>query len=357
MFVSALGAITGSGNRLGLRRVTSACVILVDGLGAHNLLSNSGHAPFISQASMSKIGTVFPSTTAAAISSFATGQMPGVHGVVGYQVFDRKAQAPLNLLTGLNDQTVGDWQRFETVSAVARAQGVNVYSVGPGEYSKSGFTSATMPGAEFVAGKTVSDRFSAAAKLLSTGKNKLVYVYVPELDQRAHAYGTASSQWRDMLEELNAEVKRFVQDLPKGTGALLTADHGIVDVDKAHHVYLDEYNDAIPGLVSVGGDPRVLYLYFEPGETAEKRKELLQSALKERATVFTSLEVCAAGYFGDISPESSDTLPDLMVFARPRSALYHRGFAKPKSLQMIGQHGGISPEELMVPLVRFGAFV
>ncbi|MEY5004905.1 MAG: hypothetical protein RLZZ594_935 [Actinomycetota bacterium] len=330
MFVSALGAITGSGNRLGLRRVTSACVILVDGLGAHNLLSNSGHAPFISQASMSKIGTVFPSTTAAAISSFATGQMPGVHGVVGYQVFDRKAQAPLNLLTGLNDQTVGDWQRFETVSAVARAQGVNVYSVGPGEYSKSGFTSATMPGAEFVAGKTVSDRFSAAAKLLSTGKNKLVYVYVPELDQRAHAYGTASSQWRDMLEE---------------------------HVDKAHHVYLDEYNDAIPGLVSVGGDPRVLYLYFEPGETPETRKELLEDALKERAAVFTSSEVCAAGYFGNVSLESRDTLPDLMVFARTRSALYHRGFAKPKSLQMIGQHGGISPEELMVPLVRFGAFV
>lgn len=357
MFVSALGAITGNGNRLGLRRVSNACVILVDGLGAHNLAANAGHAPFLAQASMSKIGTVFPSTTAAAITSFATGQMPGVHGVVGYQVFDRKVQAPVNLLTGLNAQTVGQWQRSATVSELAKAQGVSVYSVGPGEYSKSGFTSATMPEAEFVAGKTLADRFSAASKLLSAGKSKLVYLYVPELDQRAHAYGTASTQWRDMLEELNEELKRFVQHLPRNSGALLTADHGIVDVDHAQHVYLDEYPDAIPGLVSVGGDPRVLYLYFEPGKTPEDRKELLQTALKERATVFTSSEVCAAGYFGDISHESRATLPDLMLFARPRSALYHRGFAKPKSLQMIGQHGGISPEELTVPLVRFGAFV
>jgi hypothetical protein len=33
--------------------------------------------------------------------------------------------------------------------------------------------------------------------------------------------------------------------------------------------------------------------------------------------------------------------------------IYHRDFAKPKSLEMIGQHGGMTKSEWEVPLITF----
>jgi hypothetical protein len=49
-------------------------------------------------------------------------------------------------------------------------------------------------------------------------------------------------------------------------------------------------------------------------------------------------------------------MPELFIISISECALYHRQFAKAKSIQMIGQHGSISTEELKVPLLKFGAF-
>jgi hypothetical protein len=49
-------------------------------------------------------------------------------------------------------------------------------------------------------------------------------------------------------------------------------------------------------------------------------------------------------------------MPDLFLIANGETALYHRDFAKPKSLKMIGQHGALSDDELLVPLLKFGAY-
>jgi hypothetical protein len=57
-----------------------------------------------------------------------------------------------------------------------------------------------------------------------------------------------------------------------------------------------------------------------------------------------------------VTDEARERMPDIFVIAHGETALYHRQFAKPKSLQMIGQHGAISDDELFVPLLRFGAY-
>jgi len=49
-------------------------------------------------------------------------------------------------------------------------------------------------------------------------------------------------------------------------------------------------------------------------------------------------------------------MPDLFAIAVNRTAIYHRDYAPKKSLNMIGQHGSITPEELAIPLLKFGAF-
>ena len=103
MFVSALGAITGKQNSLGLPRVKSACVIMVDGLGSANIEYRAGHAPTLAS-QLKKDGSIhcgFPSTNVSSLSSFATGVRSGQHGMVGYQILDSGSGTAINLLTGI----------------------------------------------------------------------------------------------------------------------------------------------------------------------------------------------------------------------------------------------------------------
>ena len=358
MFVSALGAITGVDNRLKLKRVKRACVILVDGLGTKNIEFRAGHAPYLVSAlkQNQSIHCGFPSTTATSISSFATGVPAGSHGMVGYQVFDRNSQKPLNLLTGLGgDQPARSWQSQPTVSETAVEAGVPVFVVGPPEYEGSPFSEATMPSATYIGAKSFDERVSATQKLLRTNSTALVYLYFPELDQRAHAFGSKSVEWLEKLEDLDAAVRQLAADLPKDAGVLLTADHGIIDVRHDRQIYLDEYRDLLPGLISVGGDPRVLFLYFELAPT-ETQLEELQTALGSRVIVAGKQQVIEAGWYGEVTQTNEARMPEVFLIANGETALYHRDYAKPKSMLMIGQHGALSIEELTIPLLRFAAF-
>ena len=356
MFISALGAITGKENRLGLPRVKNACVILVDGLGSANIQFRAGHAPTIAS-QLTVDGSItcgFPSTTVSSLASFSTGVRPGIHGMVGYQVRDSGSGEQINLLTGISSAEQAQfWQGQTTVAEIAKAQDVTCHFVGPSEYDGSGFTMATMRGAKYVAAKTIEDRFKAAHKIMAACPNNLVYLYVPELDQKAHAHGFKSAQWVEKLEDLDAELKKFLKQLPANAGALLTADHGIVDVPVENQIHIDELG--LQGIEWVGGDPRVLFLYLKDSESA-KTRAALQDYLGKRAYVATKDELVAAGWFGEVLAPALKRLPDLFLIALGSTALYHREFAKPKSLQMIGQHGSVSAEELTIPLLKFGGF-
>ncbi len=356
MFISALGSITGSENRLGLPRVNSSVVVMVDGLGSANVRYRAGHAPFLAKR-LERDGSIavgFPSTTVASLASFSTGVRAGEHGLVGYQIFDRAQGRNVNLLTGLaNEREAISYQPVKTVSELAKDASVDCFFIGPDEYENSGFTQATMRGARYVPAKTFEQRVVAAKNILKRNSKSLIYLYVPELDQRAHAYGSKSAEWVEKFEDLDLAIRQLTDHLPKNCGVLLTADHGIVDVAHDRQIYLDEIE--LPGLISVGGDPRVLFLYFE-GAVPESTINLLETHLRKRAFVATKGTIIEAGWYGETTAAARERMPDIFLVANGETALYHRDFAKPKSLRMIGQHGALSDDELLVPLLKFGAY-
>jgi hypothetical protein len=83
---------------------------------------------------------------------------------------------------------------------------------------------------------------------------------------------------------------------------------------------------------------------------------LLENYLGKRAFVATKGTIIEAGWYGETTAAARGRMPDIFLVANGETALYHRDFAKPKSLRMIGQHGALSDEELLVPLLKFGAY-
>ena len=184
----------------------------------------------------------------------------------------------------------------------------------------------------------------------------MIYLYVPELDQAAHKFGVDSFQWLNLLELLDSLVKQLVSSLPKQIGVVLTADHGIVDVASEGHVYLDEAPGLTDVLLDVGGDPRSTFLYLKNGYETSVVQANLETWLGGAASVYTLQELITHGLYGSAVERLSNITPDLVVLAGRNRACYHRGFAKSTSLAMIGQHGGITDEEITIPVIRLAGY-
>ncbi|WP_258566796.1 alkaline phosphatase family protein [Microbacterium sp. Se5.02b] len=344
------------GESAALPRVDAAVLVVIDGLGAISLRSHAGHARALTAGMAKKdvARTVFPSTTAAALTSIVTGVWPGEHGLVGYRVRDASRDILVNQLSGWETDGIDPltWQAAETIFERAGRDGHPSFAVGFGGYAHSGFTKATLRGAEFVAATTAASRIEAAYALAQGSAGSLVYCYLPEVDKAGHKYGIASREWVAALEDIDAALSARV---PPGVGVLVTSDHGMVDVPVNRQVVLDA--EHLAGVRHIGGEPRMLHVYLEPDADSAAVTARWRADLEGVADVITREEAVQLGLFGPtVTEAAASRIGDLLAIARGAWAIYDGTAADQRGRGMIGQHGALTPEERNVPLLRLGAF-
>lgn len=338
--------------------VRSAIVCVIDGLGAQNLAARSGHARFLS-GRMSRrdvARTVFPTTTAAALTSLLTGTAPGQHGIVGYRALEPETGEVVNQLRGWDtDGLPLTWQRATPLFERHVRDGRPAFVVSKPEYVGTGFTAATLRGATPVPAERFDERVVIAADLAARHAGALVYLYAPDLDSIGHRHGWESEEWTNTLEDVDGAVADLDASLADGTGAVLTADHGMVDVPRHRHRLLQDGSPLLEGVDQIGGEPRMLHLYTADGE-AERVADAWRDSESARAWVLTREEATAAGLFGDLDAAVSPRIGDVLVAARGTFAYYDDRDPERTGQQMVGQHGSLTDAERIVPLVRLGAF-
>ncbi|MGW9111817.1 alkaline phosphatase family protein [Microbacterium sp. NPDC055683] len=350
----SLRALDGRGTWLA--PAASLVVVVVDGLGAIQLRAHAGHARRLAGAMARRdiARSVFPSTTAAALTSILTGADPGRHGLAGYRVRDPDRGTLANQLNGYERDGLdpATWQREPTVFERALADGRRAFAVGLGEYAGTGFTRAVLRGAEYVAEDGVRARVATAYALAAAHPGAFVYCYLPEVDKAGHRHGVDSPQWLAALEDVDAA---FAAPVPSGVGVIVTADHGMVDVPRHRHDLLDHGDPRLDGVALIGGEPRLLHLYLDDGAQAET-VAATWTRLSERSGVVSTRDAAvAAGLFGEVDDAVAPRIGDVLVAARGTWAFYDDRLADKRSQAMIGQHGSVTPEESSVPLILLGA--
>ncbi|WP_052460423.1 alkaline phosphatase family protein [Microbacterium gorillae] len=335
----------------------SAVLCVIDGLGALQLRGNAGHARHLSGMMHKRdvARSVFPSTTAAALTSLLTGADPGQHGLVGYRVLDPASGAVVNPLSGWVSDGIdpATWQRSRTVFEEATADGIRCFAVGPREYDGSGFTQAVLRGAEYVGEDVVSERVRVALALAAQHEGALIYCYIPEVDKAGHRHGVASPQWLAALEDVDAA---FAAAVPAQVGLVVTADHGMIDVPRHRHVLLGVGDPRWDGVAQLGGEPRMMHVYARPDADIERLAAIWRAEAQTTADVLTRDEAIAYGLFGAVDPEVTPRIGDLLVVTRGTWAYYDDTLTDKRAMRMVGQHGSVTPEETVVPLIRAGAF-
>ncbi|GAA2173497.1 alkaline phosphatase family protein [Agrococcus versicolor] len=344
---SQILATRGAQNPLGLPRARRTVLVVVDGLGVANLNARAGHARTLVAGPRKGIVSGFPTTTAAALTSLYTGTAPGTHGIVGYDALVPGVGVRNQLRDWGRDMDPETWQRSAPLLADVPSVVVN-----EARYADSGFTRATLRGARYVAARSIDDRVDAAIEATHAGDG-IVSCYVPDLDRIGHDRGWQSDAWIDALERLDGAVARLVDRVPAGTGILVTADHGMVDVPEHRHVVVPP--SLLEGVAHVAGEPRCLQLHRDPTWSGwASTVEAWRAALGDLAWIATRDELVASGWLGVVDDAVLPRIGDLVVAMRGTGALYLREDDPARG--MVGQHGSLTPEELRVPLVRLGAY-
>lgn len=87
-----------------LAEVKHLVLIIVDGMG-YDFLSGSAHAPTLNRYLQGKITSVFPSTTASAITTFLTGLAPQQHALTGWFNYLKEIDRIVAVLPGTDRHT------------------------------------------------------------------------------------------------------------------------------------------------------------------------------------------------------------------------------------------------------------
>ena len=129
----------------------------------------------------------------------------------------------------------------------------------------------------------------------------------------------------------------------------------MIDVPAHRHVLLREGDELLDEVDVIGGEPRMLHLYASDG-AAERVASRWRESESDRAWVMTRAEAVDAGLFGTVHPEVAPRIGDVLVAARSSVAYYDDRLTDKKPQRMIGQHGSLTDQERIVPLIRFGVF-
>jgi len=348
--VSAFGSVRAEENPLGLPRSRRTLVILVDGLGSVNLTARSAHARTIGSLTRSDAHSGFPTTTASALATLMTGRSPGETGMVGYAIRDPATSEIVNQLSGLDALDPLVWQPAPTLWE--QNSDLPTAIISSPRYRDSGLTRAILRGAPYVNAKSWGDRLSAIDSFWAENREGVAYVYIAELDMAAHASGVASDQWIRRLEELDGFIADVCRRLTPTDGLIITGDHGVMDVPASRHIIVPSDSPLLEDVV-VGGEPRFLHLYTnEPTTTLNRWRE----TEGRRSHVASRDEAIAAGWFGRVEDFARERIGDVLVTPRGESVYYIEGIATDQAMAMVGQHGGLSRTETLVPIIRGGVF-
>jgi len=333
-------------------------LLVIDGLG-DNTLSRLSPSGFLRQNRLGRMTSVCPTTTASAISSFVSGKAPLQHGLTGWFTWLRElgtvtAVLPFRARFGgpqLNELGM-DIRPLLGWKSVFNDLGRPVVALQPQEIAHSHFSTATLGQARQIG---FSD-FPHCLQLITeqcADSPGFVYAYWSELDRLAHRHGINSSTVSQHLAELEAAIKNFSANLDANTLLLITADHGLVDTDTQHSIELEQHPKLQACLsLPLCGEPRFAYCYLR----SDKHKDFIEyihQHLSYCCELLSRQQMLDMELFGlgQAHAEFHHRVGDYVMVMKENYIIKDLiGMERPYT--QVGVHGGLSEDELYIPLIK-----
>ena len=330
--------------------------VIIDGLG-DNYLMRRGAGGELARRRRAAITSVFPSTTASAITTTYTGRTPLEHGLTGWFTYFGEAgyvAAPLPFRTrgenlALRSKGFSPERAFP-VPGLFESLPVRSIVVTYKDIIDSEYNLRHCRGAERLAYDTLGGFVLQTEAAVKSGpERKFVYAYWPHYDSISHAHGSQGAEAEREFCRIDAAFGEMIARL-SGTETLLlaSADHGFIDVAP------EESLDLPPELAAMlrfplCGERRVAYCHVRQPDSFLC---MARDWLGERADVRPSVELAQEGWFGcgQAHPRFAERIGDIALVMRERYAVKDWTPGESRHLH-IGNHGGTHQDEMLIPLI------
>jgi len=367
--VHALAHLTGAGNAPpgpGARKLCEMIgpadhyvFVLVDALGMAQLRTLPPEA-FLPKHLVAQLQAVFLSTTAAALTTLATGKWPCFHGVPGWWVYlEELGISAITLpfqerLTrrGLSELGVSAETLFPVPSIWTNAK-YECLTVLPSNIADSTYSRYASGDTPRVGYTELPEAFATVREAIKDARNPTsVYLYLPHLDQVSHRNGTEDVETRRLIATLNEALAGLTARLGGKARIIISADHGQADVPDERRVILPEDDPLAVHLQSQPcGEPSVPIFHVREGHTEQFAAEFA-ARFGECFALLTAEEVERMRLLGpdELSAVTRRRLGTFVGIAPSPGKIYVQPCdgCRPEN---IGVHGGLTSAEMDVPLI------
>ena len=339
-----------------LEPARNVVLVIVDGLG-DNYLMRQGNGGELARRRRGALTSVFPSTTASAITTSYTGCSPLEHGIIGWYTYFGEAgyvAAPLPFRTRgdmlpLREKGFTPERAFRA-RPIFESMQARAIIVSSAEIIASDYNQYHCAAAERRAYDSLERFVSEAEAAVKSGpERKFVYAYWPVYDVTSHRYGCESAEAAREFERIDAAFGELLRRLSgTDTAVVATADHGFIDVPREAAL---ELPSALAAMLRfpLCGERRVVYCHVHDSDAfACKAREWLE----QRAEVKPSAQLVGEGWFGpgEAHPRFAERVGDVALVMNGRYTVKDWTAGEPRHLH-IGNHGGPSADEMMIPLI------
>lgn len=336
-------------------------LLVIDGLGANFLDKFPGS--FLRQHLRARITSVFPSTTASAISTFVSGLAPAQHGVVGWFTFLKELGSIATMLPfkprhggptyprmGIDPRIVFTWEPlFNRLDA-------RTYVVTRHDLADSTYSIVTSGKALRCAYENWDGCLDCIKDVLNRpgGERQYVYAYWPALDSLGHQFGIDSAAAYEHFLDLDGKIAEFAEAaIGSDTVFIVCADHGLVDTSAEQTIHLEAHPELADALtLPLTGEPRATYCHVRAARH-QAFVQYLNDNLSAACWCLDSGElVRSEDWFGPGTPHPAllHRVGDYTVLMRGTHIIKDQ-LPTEQPFQQVGVHGGLSADEVYVPLI------
>ena len=333
--------------------------VLVDGLG-DVLVDRLDENTTLGGAERVGLRSVFPSTTAAALTAIATGEWPATHAVPTWFTHLHRREITATILPFVERHSETALQRFGVQPAEAfpcpsrlAAMPGPLRTYHPRAISNSEFTS-------YGRGAWPTDPYDHLRDAVAGVLDRLVkqaeggvhYLYLPMVDSASHRVGPDGADTNQALRAVDRAIGVIADALDGRVRIAISADHGAVGVPPGGKTLVATDDPILDELhTPPHGEARVPMFCVRAGRAAAfaaafrerwgANWALLSRADAQEMALFgpEPLSELAAERIGDYIAISAN--PEVMIYGEPgNSTASLRGF-----------HAGLLPEEMSIPLL------
>ncbi len=343
-----------------IQHAKTVLLCVIDGLGYDSVMK-LGPKSFLRQHCVQRLSTVFPSTTAAAVTTFMTGLSPKEHGITGWFMNLQELGAVVAILpfvTRNKDPIDLGKKKLVFCPNIFDTLNAKTHIILKKHLQASPYNRYLSGKATFWGYNNLRGFFRQARRIVNapSKKRQYVYMYWPEFDNFSHHLGKNHPTTQRHLRDIDKAVAHFAKQL-EGTGTLLllTADHGQMVTTLKKTIIINKHPLLKECLTTpLCGEPRAAFCYVHP-QKASQFEKYVRHHFRDYCTLHRASELAKQGYFG-LGKEHlrfAQRIGDYILLAKENYVFVDFLPGEVKDFH-VGNHGGVSEEEMYIPLIKWG---